>query len=93
MYPNDPEYPPIILKLYEIFQKYGKTEPLITEARPFAQKNSANIQKQLNESVTKVIMSADFEKTYAELIVNWEKAGGREYDKEVTEGLKALGKK
>jgi putative aldouronate transport system substrate-binding protein len=92
IYSANAGYVESIWPVWENFRKFGKPEPLITKSRPVAQKNLANIQKQLNESVTKVIMSADFEKTYAELISNWEKAGGREYDAEVTEGLKTLAK-
>lgn len=92
LYADRPGYADSIWNGWEIFRKFGKPEPLLTMQRPFAQKNSAAIFKQLNESVSKAIIVDDFEKAYAELVSNWEKVGGREYDKELTEALKAAGK-
>jgi len=92
LYADRPGYADSIWNGWEIYRKFGKPEPLLTMQRPFAQKNSAAIFKQLNESVSKAIIVDDFEKAYAELVSNWEKVGGREYDKELTEALKAAGK-
>ncbi|MFK7697570.1 extracellular solute-binding protein [Paenibacillus sp. HJGM_3] len=86
------EYANSTLKMYEVFQKFGKPEVLIDAPRPVAQKSVAAIEKSLYEGVSKAIIAPEFDKAYAEMISGWEKAGGREYDKEITDALKAMKK-
>ncbi|RXZ76700.1 extracellular solute-binding protein [Paenibacillaceae bacterium] len=90
---SDPDYyADDIINTFAIFEKYGVTEPLLSMERPFSQKNKETILKFLNESLSKIIIAADPEKEYNALIAGWEKLGGKEYDKEVTEALKQGGR-
>jgi putative aldouronate transport system substrate-binding protein len=86
------EYADLMLKMYDSFKKFGKSEILIDSPRPVAQKNVAAIEKSLYEGVSKAIIAPDYEKAYAEMISGWEKAGGKEYDKEISDAMKTMKK-
>jgi putative aldouronate transport system substrate-binding protein len=86
------EYATESLRMYDTFKKFGKPELLIDAPRPVAQKSVAAIEKSLYEGVSKAIIAPDYEKGYAEMIAGWEKAGGRDYDKEITDAIKAMKK-
>lgn len=86
------EYANSMLAYNDVFKKFGKPNTVIDSPRPIAQKTLAAIEKSLYEGISKVIISQDFEKAYAEMLSGWEKAGGREYDKEITEAYKAMKK-
>jgi putative aldouronate transport system substrate-binding protein len=76
----------------DVFKKFGKVEPLLTMERPFAQKNKDTIGKFLNDSFSKIIIASDPVKEYDAMIAGWEKLGGRDYDKEMTQALQQLKK-
>jgi putative aldouronate transport system substrate-binding protein len=86
------EYATEMLRMYDSFKKFGKSELLIDVPRPVAQKSVAAIEKSLYEGVSKAIIAPDYDKAYAEMISGWEKAGGKEYDKEITDAMKAMKK-
>ncbi|SDC52315.1 putative aldouronate transport system substrate-binding protein [Paenibacillus sp. UNCCL117] len=87
----DPEYSATEnFRITELFQKYGKAEPMLSMPRPFSQKNKDTIAKLLNDSFSKIIISNDPAKEYDAMLAAWEKIGGREYDKEMTQALQQL---
>ncbi|NOU69777.1 extracellular solute-binding protein [Paenibacillus sp. LMG 31461] len=86
------EYANSFVTYYDIFKKFGKPNTVIDSPRPVAQKTVATIEKSLYEGVSKVIISTDFEKTYAEMLGAWERAGGKDYDKEISDAYKTMKK-
>ncbi|NOU74742.1 extracellular solute-binding protein [Paenibacillus sp. LMG 31458] len=94
-YPDDKqreEYANSYLTFYDIFKKFGKPNTVIDSPRPVAQKTVAAIEKHLYEGISKVIISTDFEKTYSEMVAGWERAGGKDYDKEISDAYKTMKK-
>ncbi|MCQ6557581.1 extracellular solute-binding protein [Paenibacillus mendelii] len=82
----DPEYyATTIINWWKIFETYTPKHVILSEPRPFAQKNQDAIAKFINESITKIIVSSDPDKEYDAMIAGWKKLGGEEYDKELTE--------
>ncbi|WP_135556827.1 extracellular solute-binding protein [Paenibacillus cymbidii] len=86
-------YAKVTTQFMDMFIKNTPKTVVITDPRPFAQKNQAAIQKFLNESITKVIVAADPDKEYDIMIDGWKKLGGEEFDKEMTEAYKHAGYK
>jgi len=81
---------PVYEAYYKNFTEHGKTQPLIDTPRPVAEKSLVNITKYLYEALSKAIIAPDFDKEWEAVVSGWEKNGGREYDAEVTEALKAM---
>jgi putative aldouronate transport system substrate-binding protein len=87
----DPDYyATAITKYFDIFDKYRTKPYIITEPRPFAEKNQEAIGKFINDSITKIIVSSDPNKEYDAMLAGWKKLGGEEYDKELTDILKKM---
>ncbi|UVI32810.1 extracellular solute-binding protein [Paenibacillus spongiae] len=82
----DPEYyATTITNWWKIFETYTPKHVILSEPRPFAQKNQDTIAKFINESITKIIVSSDPDKEYDAMIAGWKKLGGEEFDRELTE--------
>jgi len=86
------KYADSMLEYYANFEKFGKTYTLIDSPRPVAQKSITAIEKSLYEGISKVVIAPDFDKAYAEMLAGWERAGGKDYDKEITEAYKLMKK-
>lgn len=76
----------------ETLKKYGVYQPLLTNDRPWAAKNSTTMDAMLLQELSNVIISKSFDADYDKMLARWESMGGRTYDAEITEGLKILGK-
>lgn len=83
-------YATVVTKYNDIFAKFTPPAVIVTDPRPFAQKNQETIKKFLNESITKVIVAADPDKEYDAMIEGWKKLGGEEFDKELTDAYKKI---
>lgn len=76
---------------YQIILTDGKANPLIDQPRPAAEKHLADLVSFMYEALSKVIIAEDFETEWAAAVAGWERNGGIEYDREVTEALNAMG--
>lgn len=88
--PKKEEIAKLMDPYYRMFEKYGKSYPVFDTQRKVAEKNGVNITKYLYEKLSKVIIVPNFDQEWDALVAGWEKNGGREYDKEVTENLKNI---
>nr|WP_238357947.1 extracellular solute-binding protein [Cohnella zeiphila] len=86
-------YVAVTTKYDSIFAQYTPDPPtvVLTDPRPFAQKNQETIKKFINESITKIIVTDDPEKEYNAMIEGWKKLGGEKYDQELTDAYNKIG--
>lgn len=75
----------------ETLKKYGVYQPLLTNERPWAEKNVTTMDAMLLEELSKVIIADNFDATYDAMLGKWKQMGGETYDAEITEGLKVNG--
>ncbi|MBO7746417.1 extracellular solute-binding protein [Paenibacillus sp. MWE-103] len=84
-------YVNVTTKYDSVFANYTPPAVILTDPRPFAQKNQETIKKFLNESMTKIIVADDPEKEYDTMIAGWKKLGGEQYDQELTDAYAKIG--
>jgi hypothetical protein len=75
----------------EMLKKYGVYQPLLTNKRPWMEKNASTMDAMLLEELSKIIISNNFDADYDAMLGKWKQMGGETYDTEITEGLKVNG--
>ncbi|MBD2847053.1 extracellular solute-binding protein [Paenibacillus sp. IB182496] len=80
-----------VVEYREIVTEYAEFQPLLTNERPFGEKNTSSLDAMLYEELSKIIIADDFDTAYEAMLKRWEQMGGPTYDEEVTAGLKEIG--
>lgn len=89
--PQGEDFAQDVVEHREAMKEHGVYQPLLTNERPWAEKNASTMDAMLLEELSKVIISGNFDADYDAMLSKWKQMGGETYDAEITEGLKVNG--